>query len=122
MFGETIKYIHFHNDTDFPIMIDAWVDNSNKLHSRKVCPRESVVLHSSVGEWHINSMLCDEEDRKIWKDAGFEKHTIVGKFRSSPCAVGDYSWMEYDEPFDCVYCDDGDEKIKGKITFLQKNR
>jgi hypothetical protein len=117
MFGETIQNIYFYNDTDFPIMIDAW--NANKLQSKRVGPRENVVLYSSVGEWHINSMLFDTEDRKIWEDAGLAKHTIVGKFRSSPCASRNYSWMEYDEPFDCVYseCDNGE--VKGQINFIK---
>ena len=43
------------------------------------------------------------DDRKIWKDNGLEKHLIIGKFRSSPCASGNYSWLDYDEPFQCIY-------------------
>ena len=38
MFGQTIKYIYFHNNTDLPLMISSWVDGSNTLKSAKITP------------------------------------------------------------------------------------
>jgi len=105
MFGQTIKYIYFHNNTDLPLMISSWVDGSNTLKSAKINSGQKVIVHSSVGEWHLDSMFDDVfyDDRKIWKDNGLEKHLIIGKFRSSPCASGNYSWLDYDEPFQYIY-------------------
>jgi hypothetical protein len=62
------------------------------------------------------------EDRQMWIDAGLEKHLIIGKFRSSPCAWGDYSWMEYDKPFDCVYSHDKDQIVPGLITLTRMSK
>jgi len=64
----------------------------------------------------MDSMFYSDDDRKPWIDAGLEKHRIIGKFRSSPCARGDYSWMEYDEPFHCVYRYDENQTVAGLIT------
>jgi hypothetical protein len=117
------KFIHFHNDTDLPIMMDSWVDGSNHLYCRKIDPRQKLVVHSSVGEWHLNAMFRELEDRKLWNENGFEKKILVGKFRSKPCASGNYSWMEYDEPFECTYSKveiTDENKIGGLITFSIK--
>ena len=96
-------YIHFHNDTDLPVIIDSFVDNSNILQHFRIGPREKFLLHSSVGEWHVNAML-NKEDRKIWDDNPNLKHVIlIGKFRSDPCARGNYSWLEYDNLYSCIY-------------------
>ena len=114
------KFILFHNDTELPVMVDSWVDGSSSLKCLKVEPREKLVIHSSVGEWHLNSMIFDE-DRKIWNDKGLKKYTIVGKFRSDPCFSGNYSWMEYeDNVFNCVYSkleNYEDKRVKGIMTF-----
>jgi hypothetical protein len=119
LFGEPVKYIHFCNDTDFPVNIGSWVDGSNTMSFARIPPRKTLILHSSVGEWHMDSMLDDDHDQKIWLDAGLGNRTIIGKFRSEPCASGNYSWLEYDEPFDCIYSEFGDPSsdIKGLITF-----
>jgi hypothetical protein len=114
-----IKYIHFVNNTDLPLMIDSWVDSSNVLQYIKINPREKVVLHSSVGEWHMNAMLCGEE-RKLWDDnKNLKCVVLIGKFRSRPCSQGEYSWLDWDDKFDCVYSEleevvDG---AKGVMTF-----
>jgi len=118
--SKTIKFIHFHNDTDLPVMIDSWVDGSNSLKYIRVGAREKLVIHSSVGEWHINAMLTNKEDRKLWDDnEKLKKVILIGKFRSKPCASGNYSWMEYDGLYDCVYSEIENpiENVKGLITF-----
>lgn len=119
LFEKIIKYIEFHNNTNLPVNIGSWVDGSNTMRFIVIYPDECVTLHSSVGEWHLDSMFNDVKHSKSWSDAGLGKHTIVGKFRSSPCASGNYSWMEYYEPFDCIYTEDKSKEVKGLITFLR---
>ena len=124
---KTTKYINFHNKTDLPIMVDSWVDGSNSLRCLRVGPGEKLVLHSSVGEWHVNSMLTDESDYKLWREGGLKWYVNLGKFRSNPCASGNYSWMEWEHIFDCVYseCEPvldsrSKEPINGLVTFVFK--
>ena len=144
---KTIKYIHFHNNTDLPIMINSWVDGSNKLQHIKIHPNEKRIIHSSVGEWHLNSMFESIEDRNIWKEKGLDlnRHITIGTFRSNRSASGNYSWIEDEDVFECIFTHienidiDNDnnnttqtfmcnrdnivtkcEDIKGLITFSQK--
>ena len=124
MFQE-VKYINLHNDTDFPFMIDSWVDGSNKLQCLEVKPREKLVIHSSVGEWHMNSMFFNSETRKIWIDNSLDYMILVGKFRSTPCASGNYVWMEYDRtPFNCEYTEieNPENNIKGLMTITYEKK
>lgn len=97
------KYINFYNNTDLPIMIDSWIDGSNVLKCLRVGPREKLVIHSSVGEWHLNAMFESADDRKMWKDKGLDECINIGKFRSNPCASGNYSWLDYEDIFECKY-------------------
>jgi hypothetical protein len=113
----TTNYIKFYNNTDLPVLVTAWI--SHKTLQTRVGPQEVFILYSTVGEWHLDSMFTNKEDRKLWIKAGLEKHHSIGKFRSDPCASGDYSWMDYDEPFDCIYSETSEE-IKGLITLVQK--
>jgi len=113
---QEIKYIHFVNNTDLPIMIDSWIDGSNDFQCLRIAPREKCIIHSSVGEWHINAMLY-EEDRKIWDENEILKRILnIGKFRSKPCAKGNYSWLYYHGLFNCVYSE-LDDHVKGVMTF-----
>jgi len=122
--GETMKYIQFYNTTDLPVLIDAWntpaYSSVSKLTTTRIEPFESKIVHSSVGEWHMNAMFYNEADNSAWKGRGLGKYdTSIGKFRSDPCAMGNYSWMEY-KHFMCEYTDfqtDEDSRVKGKITF-----
>jgi len=115
------QYIYFHNDTDLPVNISAWVTGSNTLQHQIVKAGQNGILHSSVGEWHMDSMFnFGTEEAKIWKERKLEKHCIVGKFRSEPCISGEHSFMEYDEPFACIYTANPERKIKGTITFMIK--
>jgi len=102
-----IKYIYFHNDTELPLMIDSWIDGSNLLYCMKIESGQKLIVHSSVGEWHLNIMFPNNEDYNLWvqNEPEFTKYrsSILGKFSSRHCASGDYSWMEYDEPFNCEY-------------------
>jgi len=117
------KYIYFHNDTDLPIMIDSWVDGSNTSKCLRIEPREKLVIHSSVGEWYLNAFL-NPKDRKLWDENEQLKHVfLIGKFRSHPCSQGNYSWLEYDNLFDCIYSESNnfDDPNKGLIKFSLQN-
>jgi hypothetical protein len=100
---KVIKFIHFHNNTDLPIIISSWVDNSISINSLRVNPQEKLIIHSSVGEWHLHSMFESLEDRNIWEEKGLNKYLTIGKFRSTPCYSGDYYWGEYNNIFECKY-------------------
>ena len=122
---KTTKYINFHNNSELPIMSDSWVNNS--LKCLRVGSRESVILFSSVGEWHVNSMLTEETDYKLWRERGLKWYVNLGKFRSNPCASGEYAWMEWEHIFDCVYSEcettfheKTNEPITGLVTFVFK--
>lgn len=116
-FGEIIKYVYFENKTDLPLQISSWIDGSHEMETIRIGPKESTIVHSSVGEWHMDSMFNNEKDRKRWIDKGLEDHLIIGKFHSQPCILGNYAWMEYDEPFYCVFTQNEGEP-KGRITFM----
>ena len=124
LFVKEIKYIHFVNGTDLPVLLDSWVDGSNTLKTIRIEPFESRIVHSSVGEWHMNAMFYNETDNFAWKGRGLGKYNPnIGKFRSAPCAMGHYSWMEYDH-FVCEYTDfttESDLRVKGQITFAISN-
>jgi len=124
---KTTKYINFHNNSELPIMVDSWIDGSNSLRYLRVGPGEKLVIHSSVGEWHVNSMLTNEEDYKLWSEGGLNRYVTLGKFRSDPCASGNYAWMEWEHIFDCIFsqCDPvldsrSKEPITGIVTFVFK--
>jgi hypothetical protein len=122
-----IKYINFHNDTELPLMIDSWIDGSNVLYCRKIEAGQKLVVHSSVGEWHLHIMFPNNEDYNLWvqNEPEFTKYrsSIIGKFSSCPCASGDYSWMEYDELFQCEYStvEHDDNNTTGLIRFYKMN-
>jgi hypothetical protein len=65
--------------------------------------------------------MLNGEDRKLWDDKGLQKYILVGKFRSDPCASGNYSWMEFeDDVFNCVYSkleNYEDTRVEGVMTF-----
>jgi len=119
LFGEPIKHIYFENKTNLPVQISAWTDGSNTMNTIRVGPGEKWMVHSSVGEWHIDSMFYSDADSDLWVKAGLTKYSIIGKFRSEPCASGNYSWMEYHEPFHCTYTEITDEPVKGLILFTK---
>jgi hypothetical protein len=119
------KYINFHNNTDLPIMIDSWIDGSNELKCLKINAGEKLVIHSSVGEWHVNSMFDDNDDWNQWKKSGLENYINLGKFRSNPCAMNNYSWMEWPDIFNCIYseCEPSSENnIIGFIIFTYSKK
>ena len=124
-FNETIKYINFHNDSELPLNIDSWIDGSNMLHTISVEPGQKLILHSSEGEWQLQAMLQSDK-RDIWCQKGLDKILTIGKFRSQPCYLGNYVWLDYSSIFECVYSEllddvDNENKIRGLMTFSVKN-
>ena len=124
IFGEPVKYISFINDTNLPVLIDAWTSTTyssvSRLNTTRIEPFETRIIHSSVGEWHMNAMFYNEKDKTVWKGRGLGKYNPnIGKFRSKPCAIGNYSWMDYDH-FICEYSpfqNDKEPRAKGQIKF-----
>jgi hypothetical protein len=94
-------FIIFWNKTDLPLMVDTWLEGVNQLTCLKIHPYERCVLHSRTGEWYLNTIL-NTEDKQLWIDKGLAEYTTLGKFRLTPCAQGDYAWMESDI-FRCTY-------------------
>lgn len=118
MLGKVTEHIKFLNNTDLPINVGGFQNGT--FEEVRVGPGEETVLYSTVGEWHLDSMFYNDEDSKIWKDRGLKKYSNVGKFRSDPCALGNYSWMEFDDGvFSCAYTEllSSEDGIKGHITF-----
>lgn len=115
------KYVHFHNNTNLHVNISSWIDGSNTMQNKIIKPGAKHLIHSSVGEWHMDSMFhSGSEEYKIWKERGLTKHDIIGKFRSDPSAMCEYSWLDYDDPFECVYSEIQDNKVVGLITLSIK--
>jgi hypothetical protein len=106
---KTTKFINFHNNTDLSVTIESWVDGSNEFQTKNINPGEKLVINSSVGEWHLTNYNL-KNCKTTWN---------IGKFRSDPCASGNYSWMEYDDEFQCEYSKIP-ENISGLITLTQK--
>jgi hypothetical protein len=97
------KYINFHNNTSEDIIIEAWKEISCSLSSfdsKIIGPGEKHIIYSSVGEWIINN-------KKFYR---------IGKFRSDPCASGNYFWLDEDG-YECVYTESNKNDIIGLMTF-----
>ena len=118
-------YIEFHNNTELPINVNSWVNGSRMLECWKVNPGEKRIVPSSVGEWYLDSMFEDLSQRQIWIEKGFDQYFSIGKIRSSPCSRGNYSFMEYLEPFECIFTPSEssnsleNNNIEGIATFIQ---
>jgi hypothetical protein len=111
--------IIFRNDTDLSVNLNYWVSESSgysKLQITLVNPRETVLLSSSVGEWHIESMMAD---RTMWKERGYDKCLYIGKFWNKPCIHGTYSIIDYPDFFECLYFVN-EETPEGTICFREK--
>jgi hypothetical protein len=109
----TIKSIQFYNSTIYPILVDGWGRHS--LDTIIVHPNEECKIFSETGEWFIHKMFCSDnkEAQEFWQKMGLGSFgPCLGKFRSEPCASGDYSWMDY-HIFDAIYDD-------GLIIFTEK--
>jgi len=96
---------HFHNDTDRDVWIETWTFNSSRLQNFQIKSREKKRIESCVGEWHMTQ---------------HNGHGYIGKFRSNPCASGNYSWMETND-YKCVYSEPNENEVNGLIT-LRENK
>ena len=106
-FDKPIKYIHFHNNTSQRIILESWIevfDGLSSFTSKTVNAGMKLVLHSTVGEWTISD----------------DKFCYIGKFRSEPGASGNYSWLDDQNDYECVYSEINENNIIGLITFSKK--
>ena len=110
-FNNNPEYINFYNNTEFPVSIESWVNGSIVMKSIVVNPQERHIINSNVCEWHLWG----------WTIPSI-RSPYIGKFRSEACASGNYSWLEYEDDFECVYSEHPDNKIKGLITLTVKNK
>ena len=105
---ELAKYFPtFINNSGLPVNLETWqperVPGLETLNAVLVKTGEQIVLPSLTGEWYLQTYLSKELADE-WIAAGLRPGEHVGKFRSKPCASGDYSWMDYDNsPFDIIY-------------------
>ena len=86
-FLKVVENIEFFNNTEEPILVESWQDGTNQMQSVKIEAGQQTTVTSCVGEWHMNSG---------------KSHKYIGKFRSNPCASGNYSWMETRD-YNCCY-------------------
>ena len=114
---ELAKYFPtFINNSGLPINLETWQPDGPGLETTKtvlVKSGEKIVLPTSTGEWYLQTIL-DKEYADEWKAAKINPGYQIGKFRSKPCASGDYSWMD-DEHFQIIY-----EPENHTATFVKK--
>ena len=124
LFDEVIDHIIFRNKTDLPFHILTWkkiMDYLSEYKPEKISPEEERLLSNSItGEWDIK--LPYDDDLEIWTNKGlkegFRKNEVyrqIGKFRSKPCAMGNYSWITGADIFLCEHSIDEETGI-GMIT------
>lgn len=124
MFDEVIGHIIFNNKTDLLFYIETWkkvMDGLSEFKPEKINPGEERLLdNSTTGEWHIGSPSGD--DFKTWEEKGLkngikpnEVYHQIGKFRSKPCASGNYVWINGTDIFLCEHTIDPETGI-GMIT------
>jgi len=99
------EYIYFHNNTELPLIIEAWVwiNGTSILKTVHIEPYEKAILYSTIGEWYMNTMLLNSHDKELWIKKGLEKCVNIGKFRSKPCIMGNYCWLDWEDKFECFY-------------------
>ena len=99
--------IIFTNETDLPVVVSSYKQIMKYLQRMEdviVRPGQTIEVTSTTCEWFLSCVgFTDEEDYKLW-DCYDGSISRIGKFRSEPCARGDYSWMNTDK-FDAVYKD-----------------
>ena len=97
---EQAKYFPtFINNSGLPINLETWQQETT--NTVLVKSGEKIVLPSTTGEWYLQTFLTNPFADE-WKAANINPGYQIGKFRSKPCASGDYSWMD-DERFQIIY-------------------
>ena len=86
-FLKVVEDIDFLNNTDHNVLLEAWQHDTNQMQTVNIPPKIQTKVTSCVGEWHMTSG---------------KSYKYIGKFRSKPCASGNYSWMETYE-YVCCY-------------------
>jgi len=96
MSSQKPKFIFFHNNTDLPINVGAWIE-IHLFRYRKINAGIRQLLYSTDGYFHLDSMFPDKDDCDEWIKQGLGEKTyyVIGEFSSQPCAPGNYVKLEY---------------------------
>ena len=130
----TVIISKFKNDSIYPVIIESFKLLPNNPHISKifevrVLPQQEIILEGDLDEWKIHNYFSknDKEAYTIWKEYYDKKskmklcrfsNTYLGKFRTLPCASGDYSWMD-DDNFNAKFTNETlDENITIITPFL----
>jgi hypothetical protein len=89
--------VTFMNASTFPVYMSGW--RNSRLEETYVPPDTTCMLRSDSGEFYADRCFpSSSPDWEKWQT--IEEAAVppsIGKFRSSPCARGDYSWMHTDK-------------------------
>jgi len=97
--------IIFINSSNIPVNVETWQSYKpgfSKLKENLINPNETVTIPSDNGEWYVDTFIYDSILCKQVVDAGYNVAMQIGKFRDSPCAQGDYSWL-IDDRFQLIF-------------------
>jgi hypothetical protein len=111
----SIHTIIFKNNSSLPINIETWQKikiGLSEMIEETVKPWDSITMNSETGEWILNNYLSNNDMYNEWIKEGYKPGESIGKFRDTPCAKGNYSWM-YNDNFEIVY-------NNGIVTFSKK--
>ena len=120
-----IGHIILNNKTDLPFEVSTWkkvMDGLSEFEPEIIGSKQERLLdNSSTGEWHLTLPFGDYFEK--WTEKGLESGYMkpnevyyqIGKFRSQPCASGNYSWITGTDIFLCERTIDPETGI-GMIT------
>jgi hypothetical protein len=99
-----MKQIFFYNNTDVPIMMDYWIDetwveNICCSNSIKIEPKENRKIYSCLGEWNLHSEFHNLDDTNLWKNKGLDILNPIGNIRYKPNSQEKFTFINYD-----VFC------------------
>lgn len=91
--------VQFTNKTQFPIIVESWIIVMRGLSSMDgvtILSNDTVQINSDTGEWYIHNLFCSEHFQ-VWKKAGYDGISRIGKFTVLPTYSGEYQWSNYNE-------------------------
>jgi len=100
------KMIFKNNCKTLPIVVSSWIDKMPGLSECvdvTVPPNTEIEVESSIGEWIIGSLLTGKENCDVWRSHKLGFNARMAKFRTTPCAIGNYTWNFEDYNFDLTY-------------------
>ena len=91
--------IDFTNASEFPIYVSGL--NQSSMKDTYIAPWTTCTIHSDTGEFyadHCFPYLTEGHEKWLTMPS---VPASIGKCRTMPCAMGDYSWM-YTKEFDII--------------------